>query len=67
MVYVKTTYGEKSMQLPNISKYSTKEDANFSIKTCLEWGIDIASCKIIDANEAKRLIADGAAETDEET
>lgn len=66
MVYVKTTYGEKSMRLPNISKYPTKEDADSIIKACLKWGINIASCEIIDTDEAKRLIVDNAAEADRE-
>lgn len=66
IVYVKTAYGGKSMRLPNVSKYSTKKDANSFIKMCLKWGMNIVSCEIIDINEAKRLIADGVAETDEE-
>jgi len=66
VIYVKTTYGERSARLPNISKYPTEEDANSLIKACLKWGINIVSCEIIDVNEAKHLIADGVAETDEE-
>ena len=66
MIYVKTVYGEKSARLPNISKYSNKENVGPIIRACLKWGIDIVSCEVIDANEAKHLITRGAAETEGE-
>ena len=65
MIYVKTVYHEKHMRLPNISKYPTKKEADSFIKTCLKWGIDIVSCKIVTDNEVKRLIANNAAEVNE--
>jgi len=65
VIYVKTTYGRKSMRLPNISKYPNEKEAKLDIEVTVKWGIDINSCKIIGAKEAERLIAVGKAETNE--
>ena len=46
-IYVETVYGMESFRDPNIEGYDSKEEAEAFISTCLQWGIDIVSCKII--------------------
>lgn len=47
-IYVKTTYSGDIVREPNISEYKTKEEAESFVKTCLQWGIEITSCEIIE-------------------
>lgn len=47
-VYVKTTYMPHCLRLPNVSEYDSVEDAERFIRTCLDWGIDIQSCEIVE-------------------
>ena len=46
-ILVKTIYGPTSFREPDITEYNSKKEAKIMIRTCLKWGIDIVSCKII--------------------
>ncbi len=47
-VYVETVYTPDHMREPNISEYNSVAEAESFINTCLEWGIGIVSCEIVN-------------------
>lgn len=44
MFYVETKCTDRE---PNIESYETEEEAEAIVKTCLKWGINIVSCKLV--------------------
>lgn len=62
LIYVKTEYETSHCRKSNITKYNNKTDADSFIKTCLQWGIGITSCNIIQEDKALLLLKNGEAE-----
>lgn len=46
--FVKTVYDACSHRDPDISEYENKSEAQSSIDICLQWGINIVSCEMIE-------------------
>lgn len=65
MIYVKTVYEPENHRLPNISGYKNDRQADVFISMCLKWGMGIVSCGKVGEVEARELLANGEAETND--